>query len=859
MKKIRDIGLFLLRPLSPWRGHRLRAVLAVVLALVLSPGAFPQVRGKVTSSEGGAPIPGARVTLATGQGVLCDGNGEFHIDMGGTTPPLATTLTVSCEGFGDMSLALEWNGEEKDLSLILNPAVVSMGVPTREQVSAILDSISARRHLNDPEAKTFQCDVYSKMEVLQAKGDGTFWTRATRGRLNFARDYIDSTSFEGSRSMPLIFAETRSRRFREDGVDKENIIHNRTTGVDDENSLARFMGVLNLKADFYLETVKLLGTRIPSPASPASLDIYEYTSLEYLTIGGRPALRLSFRRSPSSTSHAWEGTMTIDREDYAIVRMDVGFRRGRKASFLRTLDIDQLSRKWGDTLWFYDRRTVKIEAWAEDKLRKAHLQDLLGSELYDIQGKRTEVYSSPSMHIDKGQRAYVGQKKVTVNVDCSEQPASYWDASRPVPLTPDEKGVYSMYDTFMGTPNYKWLYAIGSIAAHDYIDVGPVSIGQILKTYQTNSTEGQRFYFGMRTSVSLSKRVRLGGYVAYGVKDASFKGKAYGEYMFSYVPFRKLTVTGIHDYAQLGNGTKGFYIDNFFSSALKRSKNRGKIMTDEVSVIYDREFCRYVNANFGVEYYRLYSNERFPMVVPGGPALDGVDYLAARARLHFSFDDITAKSPFKIKYKYSRLPIVTLDLTYAPGLNDYPFLRTEASVDYRQDMGVLGKSRFHLGGGAIFGQVPYPFLYHFPGNGTYLYKRNAFNTMDFYEFTADRWVSFYWEHDLRGAIFGHIPLIRDLGLHEIVGMKAGYGTISDLNDGRVGSRNMASSPMVFPETMGTMGTVPYVEAGAGIGKILGFLRVDFTWRLTHRTRMVDGVEVPADNLFVTTVGAQFRF
>ena len=734
--------------------------------------------------------------------------------------------------------------------------------PSAEVISALLDSIQARKPFNDPEMMTFQVDIYNKTEVLHANGDSRFWQRATRGELSFARDHIDTTSFEGSYSLPLIFSETESRRFRIDGIDKEVIINNRTTGVEQENALVRNLGVLNLKVDFYADKVKLLGSTIPSPVSPASSEVYLYTELDSLTVGGRPSVRVSFVRNPSSTSHAWEGSMTIDCKDYAIKEMDVKFVKGRKASFLRQLSIDLLSSKYGDTLWFYDRNTVSIEAWAEDKLQKAHLEKILGSPFYDLQGSRTEIYSSPSLSINPSQRAYVGQKKTSVNVDASDRPHSYWDDNRPVSLTPHEEGVYSMYDTFMGTGSYKWLYALGSIAAHDYIDLGPISIGQITKTYQSNSTEGQRFYFGMRTSTSFSKKVRLGGYMAYGVKDAQFKGKAYGEYVFSYVPFRKLTATYIHDYAQLGNGTKGFYIDNFFSSAHKYSKNRGKIMTTEASLIYDREFNRNVNANFGIEYYKLFANEKFPMTVPGGPSLDGVDYLAARARFHFSWDEIVVRSPFKIKYKYSRKPILTLDLSYAPpiqGINDYPFLRTEAILDYRHTFGDLGKSRFHLGTGMIFGEVPYPLLYHFPGNGEYLYKRTAFNTMDFYEFAADRWATFYWEHDFKGLVLNHIPLIKDLGMHEIIGVRAAYGVLSEKNDGRVGSKNMASAQMIFPETMSALGTEPYVEASAGLGKILGFLRVDFTWRLTHRTHIVNGVEVPANNLMTTTIGAQFRF
>ena len=190
------------------------------------------------------------------------------------------------------------------------------------------------------------------------------------------------------------------------------------------------------------------------------------------------------------------------------------------------------------------------------------------------------------------------------------------------------------------------------------------------------------------------------------------------------------------------------------------------------------------------------------------------------------------------------------------GRNDYSFIRPEVSVRYNWLLPPFGQSRIRFNAGAVLGQVPYPMLYLFEGNGTYSYHRNAFACMDHYEFAADRWATLLWEHNFKGFFLGRIPLLRQLQWREVLSLKAGYGTLRDENNGIAGSPRFGAV-MLFPEGMKTL-EKPYVEMGVGITNIFKVLRIDAYWRMTHRDDVKNGVKVPHDNRFVINFGFEFK-
>lgn len=82
-------------------------------------------------------------------------------------------------------------------------------------------------------------------------------------------------------------------------------------------------------------------------------------------------------------------------------------------------------------------------------------------------------------------------------------------------------------------------------------------------------------------------------------------------------------------------------------------------------------------------------------------------------------------------------------------------------MQYRLNLPPIGYSQLMLEGGKIFGKVPYLLLKLHEGNGTYFYDRYAFSCMNFYEFSSDAWISFFYEHHFNGFLLGRVPLLKN--------------------------------------------------------------------------------------------------
>ena len=174
---------------------------------------------------------------------------------------------------------------------------------------------------------------------------------------------------------------------------------------------------------------------------------------------------------------------------------------------------------------------------------------------------------------------------------------------------------------------------------------------------------------------------------------------------------------------------------------------------------------------------------------------------------------------------------------------DFRYLRSELTFDWRIPAGALGFGMAHLNGGAIFGSVPYPLLKLHEGNQTMFLDKAAFSCMDYYEFASDRWVTAFYEHNFNGFFLGKIPGVRKLDLREIVTVRGAWGTITP--------QNKENAPYRLMERTGALET-PYFEVGVGLGNILRMLRLDCFWRLNHKR------ENPKEN-FAFNIGLDMAF
>ena len=139
-------------------------------------------------------------------------------------------------------------------------------------------------------------------------------------------------------------------------------------------------------------------------------------------------------------------------------------------------------------------------------------------------------------------------------------------------------------------------------------------------------------------------------------------------------------------------------------------------------------------------------------------------------------------------------------------------------------MGPLGRIEWNAEGGTYSGVAPFPLLELQPANETALSIQQAFNLLRYFEFVTDEWVRGGAEWHGEGIVLGRLPLIKRMGLREVLGVKAVCGSWDTRHEALV----------ELPETTkGLNGT--YAEAVIGVENIFQILRLDVHYRITEST------------------------
>ncbi len=831
---------------------------AMLLTLVqfLCPAQSTRVKGRVTDRSTGEGIPFAGIYfMGSTVGTSSDMDGYYSLE---TREDVSDTLCATILGY-DSGLATVRKGayQEVDFALNLteNDLTASVVKPDDRRVRRILDSLDARRPLNNPEKrKAWQCDVYNKMEIDLTNADEQIRSRLIRKNFGFVFDYMDTSVVSGRPFLPIMISETVSKRYHseEPQVDREVIEASRISGLENDNMVSQFTGSMHLKVNFYNNFINAFNVEIPSPASAAGSTFYNYYLIDSLQIDGRKTYKLRFHPKKFISSPVFDGEMNVDAGDYAIRQMKVKLQKTSNVNWIRDLEIEVENARAWDSTWFYKRDDLYVD-FSVTKNDSSKVMSFLG--------KRQTSYSNPQFSVPLRREILKGSESVTIADGAGDKGGDYWQNARPYALSQKEIDIYSMVDSIKNVPLYRDLYSIVETLILGYYGHGKLSYGPVYKFISFNNLEGTRLQFGVRTTAELSKKYRLSVYGAYGTKDREFKGGGTLEYMFRRSPTRKLTVTGKRDMMQLGKGTGAFSESNFFSSILTKNGSNKMSPVNEWSVNYAHEWSPGFNMTVGIESRRIFSNRFVPMVRPDGTPVNSVGSNQAHLQLRFSWDETVTRGVFVKSYLHSKYPVLTFDLIGSLkgiGKNEYSFGRTEVSMDYRLALPPAGVSRIRFNAGHVIGKIPYPLLKLHEGNGSYLLDKSAFACMEYYEFASDTWASLFWSHNFGGFFLGKIPGVRRLNLREVLSLNMAYGTLSEKNNGIVGDPESADVELLFPEGMSSLNK-PYVEMGAGITNILKLFRVDAFWRLTHRYRDTPAGRIRSGSLFAVNFGIEVQF
>lgn len=96
------------------------------------------------------------------------------------------------------------------------------------------------------------------------------------------------------------------------------------------------------------------------------------------------------------------------------------------------------------------------------------------------------------------------------------------------------------------------------------------------------------------------------------------------------------------------------------------------------------------------------------------------------------------------------------------------------------------------------------------------------------EMVADQYVSGTINYHLNGLITNRLPLIKSLGIREVVSFSGFYGSLSDKNNPA-----LSDNLFILPDNTFAFQNEPYLEYSIGVENILQVLQVNYYRRLSY--------------------------
>lgn len=781
-----------------------------------------RIKGKVLDAGTLEPLPFVGVYFdGTTIGISTDLEGNFALE---TRSRDVSTLTAHLLGYESQSIQItpgtfsnvtfrlkqDWNQ--------LNAATVK---PDDRYIRSILDRIDRARDRHNPErGPDWTADLYSRMEVDATNMEDIVSLGIFKDKLKFVLDYKDTSAITGKSFIPIMISENQSRKYHvEPEINKELMISSRISGVPQDNFLRQFTGSYLLSTNFYDATIHIYNLDVPSPAARSSRAFYNYFLVDSLMVDGRKTYTLRFHPKKLVTSPVMDGELSIDAEDFAIRSVHAQLANQANVNWVRHINVDIENERLPDGKWFFKDERLFLDL-------AVSLND--NSKIVSMLARRQLHYSNPDFSKVTEKEILADSDPVIVKHSVEKSPEE-WEQIRPFELTEREKGVFDMVERIEESKAFKWTYSISEMFVTGFLENKNIGLGYgpWARTITFNGTEGLRLQVGGKTLKEFSKFIRLYGYLGYGFKDKKFKWDSSVEFIFRRDKTRKLTLSARNDWEQLGRGSGIFGEENIFNSLFAQGSYDRRSLARQYTVKYEHEWTTHFNNYLSLRHFRLLANDEVPLIRPDGSYADFFTVNELHYNARFSWDERVNRGFFTKMEIFTRFPIITLDIAGAMnGISpeDYKYLRSELTFDWRISAGAIGFGMAHINGGAIWGSIPYPLLKLHEGNQTYFLDKAAFSCMDYYEFASDRWVTAFYEHNFNGFFLGKIPLIKKLDLREIVTARAAWGTLTP--------QNRENAPYRLMENTDSL-EKPYFEVGVGLGNIFRMLRVDCFWRLNH--------------------------
>ena len=369
----------------------------------------------------------------------------------------------------------------------------------------------------------YKCNIYEKLTLSLDDYSPDF---GKRKRLDYLREYIDTSEITGKPVLAVSIRETLGECFYRRSPEERKVVRSasRHSGLDEnldyQGNLATALDMLFSGADIYDNEVEFMMNRFVSPiSSTLAVSYYKYYIMGTVTVDGVQCTDLAFVPY-NSQSYGFTGRLYVTTDgNYSVKKVQLNFPASSNVNWIDKLRIDQEFCQTEDGLWALKREDAYVNLTVMEGV-----QGLFAHQTRYFSGYDTEVAAlaeNPVFRMDGA---------LDVLPDAKLHDDAYWAENRPVPLYKREAEIARVSDDIMKkSATGTWLRVFDAFVSEwvqtsDSRATSKFDFGPVLSTFGYNYIEGPRFRVGGMTTANLSKRWFGSGYLAYGLNDRKLKG-----------------------------------------------------------------------------------------------------------------------------------------------------------------------------------------------------------------------------------------------------------------------------------------------------------------------------------------------
>ena len=784
---------------------------------LLSWGQATTVKGSV-SDEKGEPIPFARVRfVGTKIGVLTDTLGSFMLQSYYATD----SIQVQFIGFKTKSIKIK-KDVEQSLKITLEVQStdykdVVVLVSNESPAVALHKKVIANKPINNKEKlDAYQYNLYNKIQIdLNNLGD-KFEKNGLVKRMDLVMNYLDSTH-DGTTYLPIILSESISDfYYKNQPKQKKEIVRGtKITGIENVQ-VNQFLGDMYLDLNVYDNIYDLFNKSFISPLAPFARSYYQFVLEDSTFIGSDWCYKLRFE--PKRTGDlAFTGEMWINDTTYAVKQIKASISPDANLNYIQNFYFEHFFEQVQNEVWMLTEERLILEFRLNED-----------SKILGMYGRKYSKRSDFIINQPK-ENSFYTTNSVEISDSAKTRPLEYWQQNRPITLNVQEKHIEEMVDSLSKTSFYRSMKKFVYFATTGYYQFHKIELGNASSLISKNPVENFRVALALRTSNDFSKRLELGGRVAYGFGDEKIKYAT--KIRYNITPKKRGMLTGIYSYdiEQVGQSPTAASMGSTFATVFSTAPFDKLTFVQKIGLNLEKDIKKDLILYGGFEWksYTPLGLANYKRVVQYDTVnvstiktfefIGRIRWTKGEEFLSGYFDRTSLRSVYPI---FSIQAIIGMKNVFG---SEYNYQRLEFQMEHNTQLGVLGRMRYGFTAGYIFGTTAYPFLKVHEGNQSLWLLTSTFNKLNFMEFISDRYISGFAENHWEGLFFDRLPLVKKMNLRLVTTERILYGDLSQKHE----------QAMLIPDFVKRFNGIPYMETSIGIENIFKVIRVDFVWRMTH--------------------------